>query len=101
LHFLGICNIQDTQCGFKLFTREAAQSIFPSVHIFGWVFDIELLILAEIQNIPVVEVPVNWHEVDGSKMSVVKDAIAMAMDLLVIRLNYFLGIWEVRPRHIH
>ena len=43
----------------------------------------------------IAEVSVNWHEVDGSKMSLVRDAIQMALDLLIIRLNYLFGIWEI------
>lgn len=62
-------HIQDTQCGFKLFTREAARMVFPNQHIERWAFDVELLLLAVKQHIPLYEVPVNWHEVDGSKLT--------------------------------
>ncbi|KAJ3098856.1 dolichyl-phosphate beta-glucosyltransferase [Phlyctochytrium bullatum] len=68
LLILGIASIKDTQCGFKLFSRQAAKRIFANVHVEGWIFDIELLLLASWQNIPMVEVPVNWHEIEGSKI---------------------------------
>ncbi|PWN52273.1 hypothetical protein IE53DRAFT_312444 [Violaceomyces palustris] len=42
--------IRDTQCGFKLFTRESARSIFPLSHIDRWIFDVELLLLAEMAS---------------------------------------------------
>ncbi|ODQ54940.1 hypothetical protein SAICODRAFT_5562 [Saitoella complicata NRRL Y-17804] len=96
LHLLGIRNIADTQCGFKLFTRRACSLIFPSMHVEGWIFDVEVLLLCEKLGVGVVEVPITWHEVDGSKMSLVRDAIMMAKDLVVIRLNYVLGIWKVK-----
>ena len=63
LHFIGIRAIKDTQCGFKLFTRRACALIFPSMHVERWAFDVECLYLAERQGIPMIEVPVTWHEV--------------------------------------
>lgn len=96
LQILGIREIGDTQCGFKLFSREAYQSIFPRMHVEGWIFDIEVLTLARFFGLPIIEVPITWHEVGGSKMTLLKDSISMAIDLLVIRLNYTFGIWE-RP----
>eukprot|EP00922_Rhytidocystis_sp_ex-Travisia-forbesii_P003912 GHVS01005677.1.p1 GENE.GHVS01005677.1~~GHVS01005677.1.p1 ORF type:complete len:305 (+),score=35.59 GHVS01005677.1:109-1023(+) len=39
-------NIQDTQCGFKLFSREAARAVFPSMHLQKWSFDLEIVVLA-------------------------------------------------------
>lgn len=49
-------NIKDTQCGFKLFTKEAAKILFQSLHIERWAFDIELIFIAEQLNIPMTEV---------------------------------------------
>jgi dolichyl-phosphate beta-glucosyltransferase len=67
LRFIGVASIKDTQCGFKLFSREACSRIFPSLHVDGWAFDVEILYLAEVQGIPMVEVPVTWHEVNPSR----------------------------------
>ncbi|KAJ2721676.1 dolichyl-phosphate beta-glucosyltransferase [Coemansia sp. Benny D115] len=92
---LGVRGVRDTQCGFKLFSREAARLVFPKMHVERFIFDIEILLLARYQNIPIVEVPVNWHEVAGSKMSIVRDSIQMALDLLAVRLNYMMGYWTV------
>ncbi|KAJ1904284.1 dolichyl-phosphate beta-glucosyltransferase [Coemansia sp. IMI 209127] len=92
---LGVRGIRDTQCGFKVFTRHAARMIFPCMHVERFIFDIEVLLLARYQGIRVIEVPVNWHEVAGSKMSIVRDSIQMALDLLAVRLNYMLGNWKV------
>ncbi|KAI9205490.1 dolichyl-phosphate beta-glucosyltransferase Alg5 [Polychytrium aggregatum] len=95
LFVLGIGTIKDTQCGFKLISRKAAQLIFPNMHVEGWIFDIELLLLGYHFGVPIQEVPVTWHEVDGSKVSLLKDSIKMLLDLLNIRLNYLLGVWQV------
>ncbi|RCI03887.1 dolichyl-phosphate beta-glucosyltransferase [Rhizopus stolonifer] len=93
---LGIRGIEDTQCGFKLFTRKSAQIIFPNMHVERWIFDIECLMIAQIQNMPIAEVQVTWHEIDGSKVNLMKDSINMALDLLLIRMNYVFGFWSVK-----
>ncbi|GMM29165.1 dolichyl-phosphate beta-glucosyltransferase [Martiniozyma asiatica (nom. inval.)] len=98
LHLLvfifGIRDIKDTQCGFKLFNEKAVECIFPNMHTEGWIFDVELLILAERAGIKVFEIPVNWHEVDGSKMDLARDSINMAKDLVITRMAYLLGIYK-------
>ncbi|CAG8528510.1 6784_t:CDS:2 [Dentiscutata erythropus] len=95
LYILGIRAIKDTQCGFKLFTRKSASYIFHNMHVEGWIFDIEVLLIAQYFNMPIVEVPVTWHEIDGSKVSLIKDSIKMAMDLLTIRLCYITRYWNI------
>ncbi|KAK3811224.1 MAG: nucleotide-diphospho-sugar transferase [Benniella sp.] len=97
VYILGIRGIDDTQCGFKLFTRKTARTIFPNMHVEGWIFDIEVLMIAQRLRIPIVEVPVAWQEIDGSKVSLMRDSIQMALDLLIIRMNYILGIWTTQP----
>ncbi|KAJ3225281.1 dolichyl-phosphate beta-glucosyltransferase [Chytriomyces hyalinus] len=94
---LGISSIKDTQCGFKMLTRKSAVSIFPNMHVEGWIFDIEMLLLATWHKIPIVEVPVTWNEIDGSKVSILRDSIRMAIDLLIIRIYYFTGLWSAFP----
>ena len=94
VYILGVKSVKDTQCGFKLFTRKAAQFIFPNINTKGWIFDIEILILAEYMNIPVKEVPVNWSEIEGSKVQLVKDSIKMLIDLFLIRFSYSFGYWK-------
>ena len=95
LYVLGAGSIRDTQCGFKLFSRRAASVIFPNLHVEGWIFDIEILYLARLNGLQVSEVAVNWVEVDGSKVSLLRDSIKMAIDLLIIKLNYALNVWKV------
>lgn len=97
LRLIGVGHVRDTQCGFKLFTRAAAQLIFPFQHLTGWIFDVEILMLAKKQDIPVVEVPITWHEVPESKVKVVRDSILMLKDLIVLRANHLSGRWLVPP----
>lgn len=88
--------IKDTQCGFKLFSHQTVLKIFPVLHIERWSFDIELLNLCNYLNIDVEEVSVKWHEVDGSKISIIESSISMLRELIVIKCCYSLGIWKVK-----
>lgn len=90
----GIRSIKDTQCGFKLFNKAAIREIFPYMHTEGWIFDVEILILALRKKVAVQEVAISWHEVDGSKMDLARDSIDMAVDLMVTRLAYLVGIYK-------
>jgi len=88
--------IEDTQCGFKLFTRKSAKLLFPNQHIERWAFDVELIFLClQYFKIPLVEVQVGWTEIEGSKLDPFSASIQMAKDLLRIRLNYMFGVWRV------
>ncbi|KAH9021425.1 glycosyltransferase family 2 protein [Lactarius pseudohatsudake] len=101
LRIAGVGHVSDTQCGFKLFSRAAARALFPRQHLATWIFDVELLLLAKTLGIPVAEVPVTWHEVAGSKLSVVRDSLQMLRDLLILRANQLLRRWgetEDRPK---
>lgn len=66
LRFLGVSHIRDTQCGFKLFTRSAAHTLFQTLHIPHWIFDVELLVVALMCGMKTEEVSVGWHEVAGT-----------------------------------
>lgn len=95
VYVFGIRQIQDTQCGFKMFNRRALSLIFPHMHTERWIFDVEVLLLAEMQGIRMKEFAVNWEEVDGSKVDLAKDSIGMAIDLVVTRMAYLLGIYKL------
>jgi dolichyl-phosphate beta-glucosyltransferase len=101
-HFLvayvgGIHDIKDTQCGFKLFTRASAREIFLNLHIDRWCFDIDMLRIAKYFQMPTAEVPVNWRDVEGSKMNI-RGVVNMGIDLLLIRIYYTLSLWTIREK---
>lgn len=77
--------IEDTQCGFKMFTARAADAIFPRVTVEGWAFDIEVLYLARLLRLQVVEVPIEWHYRTESQVSMVRDSVGMMREVLRIR----------------
>ncbi|CAK1578704.1 unnamed protein product [Parnassius mnemosyne] len=99
-HFLvwlfTVKGIKDTQCGFKLFTRKAADICFQNLHVNRWAFDVELLYIAQKLNIPIAEVPVRWTEIEGSKVTPVLSWIQMGCDLGLIWLKYSIGAWKIK-----
>ena len=101
VHLLCSSQVNDTQCGFKLFTRKAAMDLFGNLHLRRWAFDTELVMLAERLGILISEVAVPWQEVDGSKLHTSKLALAlvslsMLRDMLCVRACYSLGLWKVK-----
>jgi len=76
---------RDTQCGFKAFSRAAAEKIFPLQRITRWGFDSEVLYLAHRLRLKVAEVPVAWGHEEGSQLHVWRDGARMAWDTLKIR----------------
>ena len=81
----------DTQCGFKAFTRSAAQTVFQLQTIERWGFDPEILFIALKRGFHVVEVPVSWAHDERTRMSYLKDGMKMLEELLIIRWNALLG----------
>ena len=83
---LASVDFHDTQCGFKLFSRRAADALFREARIDRFAFDVELLLLAR-GRFRVVEVPVAWRHVEQSKVSPIRDAARMAWDLARLRVE--------------
>ncbi len=80
--------IHDTQCGFKLFKRPIARAVFPKLTINGFGFDVETLYLVRRSGGRIAEIPVEWHNARGSKVSPLRDALRMLTDLFRIRMRH-------------
>jgi dolichyl-phosphate beta-glucosyltransferase len=103
---IGLPNIQDTQCGFKLFTRNAAQELFTKMntlhqgfHKIGGSnvaagFDVELLYLATRLDYRIKEVPVKWLYVETRRVNPVFDSIEGVRGLLTIKKNAVTGVYK-------
>lgn len=87
--------VQDTQCGFKLIKRNTARKIFKTLHIERWAFDVEMLKMCEMLQLPVGEVAVRWQEIDGSKLNPMLAAIQMFKDIFFLWLRYAIGAWRL------
>jgi glycosyltransferase involved in cell wall biosynthesis len=81
----------DTQCGFKAFTRAAAQTIFPLQTIERWGFDPEILFIALKRGFKVQEVAVSWAHDERTRMSYLRDGMKMLEEIAIIRWNALTG----------
>ncbi|MFY9746476.1 MAG: dolichyl-phosphate beta-glucosyltransferase [Acidobacteriaceae bacterium] len=84
----------DTQCGFKAFRRGAAQTIFQLQRIERWGFDPEILFIALKRGYNIKEVPVTWGHDERSRMSYLRDGIKMLEELLYVRWNSLVGVYN-------
>jgi dolichyl-phosphate beta-glucosyltransferase len=80
--------IKDTQCGFKLFTNEAAKFLRERQTEERFSFDVEQLTIAKRAHIPVREVAVNWSDKPGSKVNVWRDGLKMFVDLVKFKWTH-------------
>lgn len=84
--------VKDTQCGFKGFTRAAAQDLFGRQRITSIVFDVELIYLARRRRYRLSIVPIRWFDVRGSRMRAsARIALRVAWDLFRIPLIHRSG----------
>ena len=78
---------RDTQCGFKLYRRDAAKEIFSRQEQDGFSFDVEDLVIAKKLGLRAVEVPVRWSNVEGTKVTLAQ-GLRSFTDLLKIRKDH-------------
>ncbi len=83
--------IMDTQCGFKFYPADDGKRIFGTLKTYGWAHDVEILYKAYLDKIKIVEMPLDWHAVEGSKINVVVDGIKMLFEILSIVVKTKLG----------
>jgi dolichyl-phosphate beta-glucosyltransferase len=98
---IAVPGIDDTQCGFKAFRADAAHDVFSSVLLYKdsdlvtgprvTGFDVEVLYLARRRGYLIVEVPVEWTHVPGSKVAPFSDSIRMFADVVRVRMNALRG----------
>lgn len=87
LRLLVLPGIRDTQCGFKVFTAEAAEACFGPLDTFRFGFDAEVLVRAHRRGWEIAEVPVRWRHVEESRVGGIGDASRMLIDLLRLRFR--------------
>ncbi len=80
--------IKDTQCGFKLFEKEAAKKIFSQVKCCGYAFDVEALLLAKQFGYKIAQVPVVWVNSPESRVSLIGSSLKMFFELMKIRKRF-------------
>lgn len=93
---LAVPGIRDTQCGFKLFSAEAAEALFPRQRLDSFAFDVEVLFLAQRAGARVCEVGIEWHCRVDSRVSAARGAKAFA-DVMRVRWNAWRGRYADLP----
>ena len=88
-------NIRDTQCGAKVLTREAVQSVLPEIGITRWAFDVDLLFKLRRAGFPIVEHPTTWHDIGGSQLKIGRASAEMFVAIVRLRLLYSPLKWVV------
>lgn len=97
--------IEDTQCGFKSFTAQAAKNIFPRLEVYNLRslasgstvtagFDVELIYVAKLLGYKIAEVPVEWHYQETRHVNPIKDSWEGLTDLIKIRINSFKSVYK-------
>ncbi len=86
VQLLAVPGIDDTQCGFKMFRREAARDVFSRCKLDGFGFDFESMMVARDLGLRIEEVPIRWSHQEGSKVSMLRDGTRMLADLVRLRL---------------
>jgi glycosyltransferase involved in cell wall biosynthesis len=95
---LGLADLRDTQCGFKLFRRAAALDVIRRLRVFtsrrrvlgssvSAAFDLEFLLVASQLHYRIKEVPVAWHHVENHSVRIVKDSVEALVD--IVRIAYY------------
>ncbi len=93
VHTLVPVGVTDSQCGFKAFTAEATNKIFPKQTIFRWAFDVEILALARRAKMKIKEAPITWVN-DGESHVKFSGMINMLFEIVEIRLNLWFGKYK-------
>ncbi len=85
VRMLAVPGIADTQCGFKVFTAEAAQEVFSRCRLDSFASDSESLYVATRLGYAIAEVPIQWSHKEGSKVHMVRDGLRTLFDLMTVR----------------
>lgn len=86
--FVGLRDIVDTQCGFKFFRGDVARDLFALQRIDGYMFDAEILYLAQQRRYRVTQVPVRWRDDGDSRLDLVAGNIRNVRDIVSIRWRH-------------
>lgn len=94
-HLVLLGHFRDTQCGLKGFRGDIATALFQRTRIDGFAFDVELFIMAEQDQLSLLEIPVTVTNRPGSSVSLIGDTAALVKDLF--RIRRWAGEGRYRP----
>lgn len=82
--WLGNVPAYDTQCGLKILKTDTYRKIRLRMQTLGFAFDVELCLLLQAAGIRMIEFPIDWHDVPGSKVRLIRDSILMGIEVVRI-----------------
>ena len=83
----GLRGIADTQCGFKFFHGDVARRLFALQKVDGYMYDVEILLLAQYLGYRVREVPIRWRDDGDSRLELVRGNLRNLRDILRLRVR--------------
>lgn len=86
----------DTQCGFKAFNMKKFRPLLDVMTVDRFGFDVEFLFVAKYHGLRLAEIPVRWNDVEGSKVSVLRDTRRMFSELALVRRNAKNGLYDLK-----
>lgn len=97
MHTVFVPGVADTQAGFKGFTAEVAEDLFGVQRLGGFGFDVEILHIAHMRGYPIAPLAVEWRDVPGTRVRLVRDVARGACELLALACNRLAGRYARRP----
>jgi dolichyl-phosphate beta-glucosyltransferase len=83
----GLRDVSDTQCGFKFFQHHVAKQIFAMQKIDGYMYDVEILLLAQRLGLEIHEIPIRWRDDGDSRLDLVRGNLRNVKDIFRIRMG--------------
>ncbi len=71
--------------------------VFAVQRLDGWTFDVEVLYIAHRRGYRIVELPIVWYHIPGSRVRLLRDSWTMFTDLFRIRRNWSRGLYDAPP----
>ncbi|MGJ3240972.1 MAG: dolichyl-phosphate beta-glucosyltransferase [Anaerolineae bacterium] len=93
-----VSEFEDTQCGFKMFTREVADDLFAVQQMNGIGFDVELIFIALRRGYQIADVPITWYYDGDSRMRLFQDSLHILIEIWEIRQNWRRGVYERKSK---
>jgi len=98
-------NIHDTQCGAKLFKKQAIKRIIAKLDLTRWAFDVDLLLKTKKEGYKIKEFPTRWEDSSGSKLKIHRAVIEMLLSLTRLRLinsklRFIISFYDSLPESI-
>ena len=87
MRLVALKGIQDTQCGFKCFTCDAAEYLFSVAQTKGFGFDVEILSLARRRGFKIVEIPIDWYLDRDTKIRLFVDSFVMFWETIKVSIR--------------